>query len=324
MVTVLSVWLVFRSISLHQILNALRAANYWWLIPNLAFGFLALLFQAVRWRVLISPLRRLPIRDVFAATSIGLLINNILPLRLGEYARAHVLARRDSELSASPLLASVLVERVIFDIGLLAIILLIVSFFIPLYRDFEFGTSAIVGVALLIILLTLVIMAVVLPRTMLRVVSGILRVLPVGYRPSVRESMQQFFDMMLLMRKRDVVQMGFVITAVIWLCMALSIYSLFQSFSFHLPFTASFVLLAALVLAMIIPSLPGYIGIFHLAAVLTLSAYDIGDAGARAYSIVLHLSQYVPTTILGLIFLHRINLSLGQIKSSVADVKGED
>jgi len=69
---------------------------------------------------------------------------------------------------------------------------------------------------------------------------------------------------------------------------------MFIAFSFRLPYATSFVLLVVVTLAMFVPSLPEYIGIFHLAAAITLSIYNIADADTRAFSIVIYLSQYIP------------------------------
>ena len=73
-------------------------------------------------------------------------------------------------------------------------------------------------------------------------------------------------------------------------------------------------MIAAVSLAMFIPSIPGHIGVYHLASVVTLSIYGISEADARAFSIVLHLVQYIPTTLIGWFFLKRTHLSLGAMR----------
>lgn len=319
--TTISIWLLFRSVPLDEMARAMRAPNYWWLVPNLLFGFLAMWLQAARWRTLVSPLKNTPMLDIFSATTIGLMFNNVLPFRLGEYARVFVLSRQDKDLSQAPLLATVLVERLVFDLGFLVAVVLGVFLFVPFYRELELAGSAVPIALLLLIPLIIIVLTATRPRAVSKAVSALLRLVPVRRRTSAQQSMDSFADMILRIRKRKVIAKAITLTILTWISMALSIYFLFVSFSFHLPFTAAFVLLAAVVLALFVPSLPGSIGTFHLAAVLALSTYQIAGADTRAFSIVLHLSQYIPTTVIGLIFLHRVNLSLTQIRESV--VAGE-
>src|SRR5204862_5789578 len=69
---------------------------------------------------LISVGRKLPLGRLYSATMIGFMANNLLPLRLGEFVRARALGRREN-LSKTTVFATVVVERVVDMITLLAI-----------------------------------------------------------------------------------------------------------------------------------------------------------------------------------------------------------
>ena len=96
---------------------AISAAAIWWAVRGVEWGLvgpalrnarwelLALVFllapvvnigvRAVRWRITLWPVRRLPVSSCASATAIGLFANNVLPARIGEFVRAYALARRE-------------------------------------------------------------------------------------------------------------------------------------------------------------------------------------------------------------------------------------
>jgi uncharacterized protein (TIRG00374 family) len=100
----------------------------------------------------------------------------------------------------------------------------------------------------------------------------------------------------------------------IWLGMGLANYFVFLSFGFDLSLEASYVLLVVVSIMILIPSSPGFFGVYHLGTVLTLALYDIPDVDARAFSIVLHLAQYIPITLMGFYFLKKEHLTLKSIE----------
>ena len=75
--------------------RSLRDANYLFVIPALAFYFLAVLFRTVRWRLLLLPLCSATTRRLFPVVVIGYMANNLLPMRLGELVRSYYVGERE-------------------------------------------------------------------------------------------------------------------------------------------------------------------------------------------------------------------------------------
>ncbi|MBI4629964.1 MAG: flippase-like domain-containing protein, partial [Candidatus Rokubacteria bacterium] len=61
-----------------------------------------------------------------------------------------------------------------------------------------------------------------------------------------------------------------------------------------------------------IPSAPGYVGVFHYAAVLAVEIFDVPRAAGLGYALLFHASQVIPITLVGWLFLLREHLSLGE------------
>lgn len=106
-------------IDLDEVKNNLLKADYRYLLPVLALTVSALLTRAIAWRTLL--LDAVPFQDVFLTLNAGYLLNNILPLRLGELGRALILSRHG--LGFWRVVSTILVERA-FDFIIIAGMLL--------------------------------------------------------------------------------------------------------------------------------------------------------------------------------------------------------
>ncbi|PIR15163.1 MAG: hypothetical protein COV48_15890, partial [Elusimicrobia bacterium CG11_big_fil_rev_8_21_14_0_20_64_6] len=85
-ITGIFLWLALRKVEFSALGAALSSASLVWLIPMIVIVYLDLLVRAVRWRVLLSRTRvqPAPVWDLFKLEAIGLAVNNVLLLRLGE------------------------------------------------------------------------------------------------------------------------------------------------------------------------------------------------------------------------------------------------
>jgi len=115
-------------------------------------------------------------------------------------------------------------------------------------------------------------------------------------------------------KKRILYILMFSLTA--WISMAVAMYFGLRSFSLGLPFYAPVLLLVILNIGVIIPSSPGFIGVFQYLCVLSLSYFNIEKSLALSFSFVLHALEYVPITLLGFFLFSKLNLSFKDLKKS--------
>jgi hypothetical protein len=80
---------------------------------------------------------------------------------------------------------------------------------------------------------------------------------------------------------------------IVFLCDSLALYTFMLGFGWVLPFTAAFYLAIFLQAGSVLPSAPGYIGIYQIACVLALRIFGIDDSAAIAYSIVLQVVSFI-------------------------------
>ncbi|MCP4704087.1 MAG: flippase-like domain-containing protein, partial [candidate division Zixibacteria bacterium] len=108
-------------------------------------------------------------------------------------------------------------------------------------------------------------------------------------------------------------------TMLIWLCMGISNIFIFYAFGFDLPIYASYVLLVVVSISILIPSSPGFIGVYHAGVVFTLSRFGIDTNSAVSCSLVLHAAQFIPITLMGFYYLKKEHLSLKQLKEEALE-----
>jgi uncharacterized protein (TIRG00374 family) len=89
--------------------EAIRVANYGLLLIVFFLGILWLMVRGLVWRTLLR--NRASYRDVFLTLTEGYLLNNFLPFRLGELARAFILSRK-TDLKFVEILPTIIIERV--------------------------------------------------------------------------------------------------------------------------------------------------------------------------------------------------------------------
>lgn len=119
----------YQAISTHDkadMFDAFGHIRWFWTTPLLFVGFLAHYFRALRWKMLMQPLKVFPstANTVFAVL-IGYLANALIP-RLGEVAKCTILAKYE-KVPADQLVGTIIAERA-FDLACLILLLLATLF----------------------------------------------------------------------------------------------------------------------------------------------------------------------------------------------------
>ncbi len=116
--------LAFRKVEWPDVLHAWSGAQPAWMVAGLLLLVLAWWVAAIRWKVILHPAPHVRVVDTFSFITIGYLANTILPLRLGDLARATLMGRR-RRIGISRSLGSMALERLMDIITLLFFILLL-------------------------------------------------------------------------------------------------------------------------------------------------------------------------------------------------------
>ena len=314
-------WLVLRGLSLGEMWEELRGANYWWLIPGVAVYFLGVWARAWRWHYLLRPLKRIPTKTMFPIVAIGYMGNNIYPARAGELLRAYVLKRREG-VAISASLATIIVERAFDGVVMLAFVFLNLPELTRLTVDSGFVGSirslAIWGAGIFLAAVIVFLLMAALPTQASKVIGWFTdRLVPMRFREQVRGFGDRFLDGMASLRSPNDVLMVLVTSVVIWLFETGKYWFVMQAFRFEVGFFALMLMNGVVNLATTIPSAPGYVGTFDAPGIAVLEAYGVSKSLATGYTLVLHAALWFPITLLGAYYMARESLSWGQIQAEI-------
>ena len=316
---------VFGSVDFSKLMDILKHANYYWLIPNILLIIFAMYQRAYRWKFMLAPIKDVKFENLLAATCVGFMANNVLPARLGEFVRAYSLSSQDKEITKSASLATIFVERMIFDLVALLIIFGSILVFsdslqTKLETDLEFGSKIIYGsrFAILVALGGIISMLIVAykPSRVGQLMTKYLFFLPEKIKIGITNIVEKFAEgLRFLTDIKAVLSVGLQ-TLLLWVFMGASNYFVFMTFGFDISFEASFVLLVVVSILIMAPSSPGFIGVYHYGVIVSLGLYGISGEEAGACALVLHATQYIVITLMGFYFLKKEHLSLKELEET--------
>ncbi len=101
-----------------------------------------------------------------------------------------------------------------------------------------------------------------------------------------------------------------------WLLNAFAFWVGMWAVGIDAPFSAAVVLQTIIALAVAVPSMPGFFGLFEKSAVLGLAIYSVPKDLATTWAIGFHILSFLPITIIGMYYFSRMNLKLGELRAS--------
>jgi len=311
--------LLFSKIDYCKLLLAFRGIDYRYMFPVVLLTFLSYYLRAVRWKYLLLPIKQTTMANLFPATIIGYMANNILPARLGEFVRAYVLGKKE-EIETSAVFATLVIDR-LFD-GFTVLLILLITFFsvrLPagmenVQKGLQMGGYITLGIYLLVLAFLFLLKK----RTMhtIHAVQILLRPFPSKLSEKVIPLLGSFISGLRLSSKTSEILILICSSIAIWATCIWPLHLLLHSFNIILPITASMLIMVFLVFAVMVPASPGYVGTYHAACVYGLMAFNIPKEQSLSVALVLHGIGFFPIIAAGLYYVWRDNVSLKELTSS--------
>jgi len=305
----LLLWLSLRSLDLAEIARALAGANWVLFLPICGLTLLAFWLRAIRWGWLLHSVKPIGVGSLFSATMIGFAANNLLPARLGELVRPWAIGTRE-RISRSSAFATIIVERVV-DMFCVLILFGVALVLHPFPRMVQDAGVAALGVNLLLLLALVAIER--NPAQAERAAAWVERRAPARFAPKAASLLRNFSGGLGVFRHGSGLLWVTVYSALMYVVTAAGLQGCMLAFGMDVPWYAGIVLLVITAFGMMIAPTPGYLGAIQYACVLGLSLFGIDRAIGFSFSLYYHLTQFLPITVVGLIYLGRAGLSLGQI-----------
>lgn len=314
----------FRQADLGGVWRALISADPWLLFLAFAVTSVTYIIRTFRWRLLLSPIQRIPFVPVLRAIIVGFATIFLLPARAGELIRPWMLSRETS-ISASAAFATVIVERLFDLVAVLALFTLWRLLPVPP------GTPEIEGVTPAAVLAAAA-GAAALGATFLlaghaeRVgtfATFLSRYLPARAAVAITSFVEKFARGLAIMRQPGPLVLSFLLSLALWTSIGLTTWLASQAFGITFPFPASFLLSMFLVVGVAVPT-PGGIGGFHAAYAFAVTRlFGATQEQAVACAIVLHAISFIPVTIVGLFIMAQAGLSIQRARIESAQIREE-
>jgi phosphatidylinositol alpha-mannosyltransferase len=304
-----------QRVGLDNVGRSLLASDLGWVLVAVALMAASMVLRAISWRAILHaalPWANVGVRDAFRGTAIGVLMSATMPARLGEPARALVVARRVGRPRESfPAVLGTVVSQTLLNILALLILGTVMISSVELFSEND-------GALLMIAVLPLVVLAsVVAAPALLR--SGLparserigrwLRQLRTALT-SVRTGLRVFRSPRLGLQA-TIAQLG------AWGLQWVACYALLVALGLdhRAGMGAAAAVLFAVNVTAVLPATPSNLGIFQAACVAVLhGAYGVNSADALGYGIVLQAVEIATAVALGTPALLREGLSWKDVK----------
>lgn len=323
-ISIIFVYFAFRDIDFEEFLSAIKEAEYIWLLPAFAAMVVSFWLRGYRWKYILNPVKEVSTTAAFSATMIGYMANNVLPFRIGDIVRL-IAIWKDSGVSKAAALGSVIIER-IFDLFMVLAIFGLALISYPNLPRWAVGAGY-TAMGLFIALIVFSIYSRNNIESFVKLNNFIAGKISESAAAKSEAVIRSFSDGLKVIH--DVRQLFWLVflSIILWTINILWVWFAIEIFDFNLPFTASLLILVFILFAVSIPSAPGYVGTFHGFVIAGFVFMGIDVDLARASAVVMHATNYIPVTLMGLYFLFKSNITLKSASkgSSFAnDIENED
>lgn len=290
-------YLAFRGISWPDFVAGVSQMKPIYLVPATITVLLIQLVRALRFGVILRPIRSLTVRELWDLLNLWAAAGMVLPARLGEFVRPYLLQGRGTSFAGT--FGAVMVER-FFDLTGLLLLLAVVLWTTPQVPP----KYAFVGKAMLAALTAgYITVLVILSRreTALAVVDKVLSVLPskIGsFLGGIFKRLIEGFGIMASFKQAVIILLY---SIVLWILFAYMTYLFLLAFSIKAPFLVAVTIQVFLCLGVALPAAPGFVGTFHAAGRYALALFGIQAVAAISFATVYHLFCLVINVLLGVI-----------------------
>ena len=311
-------WYALRDVQFADVGRVLASANVPLLLLATVVATSTFPTRAMRWRpILASVVPRLPFAPLWRAVAIGFMINNVVPVRAGELARAYVLTHERPDVPFAASFASLAVDR-LFD-AFVVIALMLLATLDPVFPS---GTPVAgytvmrwAGVSGAIVLVAIAAFGALtwFPERVERLFEAIAgRVAP---RIELRgvAFIRSFTSGLGVLRHPGRAAAVLLWTILHWTLNAKAFWIGFRALGVQAPLSAGFFLQGLIAIGIAVPAAPGFFGIFEALGKAGLGLYGVDATSAVSWAIGYHLATFVPITAIGAFYFGRLGVSLGDM-----------
>ncbi|MBI3550103.1 MAG: flippase-like domain-containing protein [Elusimicrobia bacterium] len=302
----------FSRVNLQELRSILTQVRPGWLAPMIAMILLEMALRAKRWTVLLSTRSESRTWELFRIDSIGAAVNNLLFLRIGEFARG-VLASRRLAIPLATVFSSIAIERALDLSALLAVFALASALATDLvpssarHAAMGIAAAAFAGIAAIAASERALASGGILHRVLMR-------------WPRILELARQLSDGASALRSTASAAQITLLTIAFW-SVDIAFYwtaARFIPIETTVTFPRAMLIVSWAGAGTAVPAAPGSFGPFEAAVQTILMKMGAGASSAFGYATLSHAVGYSVVTLLGIACLYALGLSVSKLHSDVS------
>lgn len=308
-ISTLGLYYAFGEVNIEELWLSLKSTNLIYIVLASSLIIFSILIRAQRWKLLLEPIKVIPLNPLFGTTMIGYFGNAVLPFRAGELLRAYSIASLKN-INTSAAFGTILLERILDLIGLV-FTMIIFSWFYP----FESGGKSIM---ILIMLLTIsgFTFIIWLGSNHLQIIEKIKR-RPFFKGPlsiKILKIISNLVEGLTSIRDTNHSIKIIFYTIFMWFIYFCVTFAVILGTGINLDWIGVGIILVSTSFALAVPAAPGGIGTYHAAAVYMLTSYfAVNRIESQAFAVILHAVGYIPLMLIGFIYFIRSSVHFKDI-----------
>ncbi len=320
-----------RDVSFAEVWSELRRSDPLYFAGATVLGTVTFALRARRWVTILEPVAPgLPLGPLWRSTAIGAMVNNVVPARAGEIARAYALTRETSltpgtsRVGFSASIASLAVDR-LFD-AIVVLILLLLAMLDPVFgeRIAEGDRSLVVGSAVfgavgLSAVLLILYAIVAFPSQIIRAFEIFARRVAPRFEERGKVWLREFADGLGVLRHPGRFLAVLWWTTLHWLVNAAALWLGFRAVGIVVPFSAALLVQGLIAIGVALPAAPGFFGPFELIGKAGLAIYGVPGTLAVSWALGFHILTFIPITLIGAFYFVRLGLDFGDLRRRAED-----
>jgi uncharacterized protein (TIRG00374 family) len=307
---------VFHDVHWSELLRNMGALNWWWVPPGIIADILSYVCQGYRWHLLLKPLGDVTTMRSTQAVYSGLFINELLPMHIGEVARAYLVSRWISK-DIVAVIPSMAMERLFEGIWLAAGVGL-TAIFVDLPRSLVLAVDIF---GLVVLALTGIVILLIFRKSwnLQEIAAGEkVRWKPARWLVRVLGRLQGGLRDIGLSRY----SLGaFFVSLFMFVFQALAFWFIMKAYGLDYSVWVGAAVFLIVHFGTSLPNTPGNIGTYQLFCVLGLTLFGVDKTTAAGFSVVVFILLSLPLWVLGFVALGQSGMTLGAIRNKVMNLR---
>lgn len=287
--------------------NSLLKIQWYWIFLATAIYLSTFLLRTARWEKMLKNYSGIPFKVYFESIMLGFAGNNLLPAKGGELVRMEYFSSKTGISRVTAFSSSMLIK--IID-GFAILLILIVTIWLAQLPFFKNNLIMNITISAASIYLIIIVFAIVLRVQGKRIIEK-LNTKIAKKKSFLRDNIEKIYSSLVFLNfDRNTAQI-LSLSTIIWLMESVVFVIIIYALAPEIDYiSAGIVTLAVVNYGLIIPSSPGFVGLFQGLTILSLGLFKICEETALAASIAIHLCQFLPVTLWGIVIFFRQSLKL--------------